>query len=455
MNAITARYLNNKLVLTIKSDLIKEFYDRTFSGENEIYRLDTRPIDIQFAKILLNSVNLINLAVSDTTKRTTVDIARLLKDLLGYTKFSLYQKLEKLGISPTNNKLYVNNISIDLPEFLLNYIDHFSEDDNAFSAFLSFMSRALRNPIKSAAISFVEYVISKNLPITPKGYAVMYKSVMRKNNKNKYDVKVQERIIELYESRKKAKKGVKVMVVSTDDNRLEIFGSKNYKVAFELGLLSDLYDRIKGTSQSFTDHHSGTTHIVLNEPFPKKPLPVADDVDLVSACSYGLHLGSEQYVRNFHTSHDDSEILYCLVDPMLVINSSLSEDKIRTRQYFPFDIIDKKQYNLTSDAWKIENRILNISIDQYEEVFDKVKISNKDIMSSLTTSFLERNTSWSKDFKQIDTSLEEEYGYDAEKMEAYYSNDGVDYDNEYDEEKMKDHYNDDDEYDEDNTNDPY
>ena len=106
------------------------------------------------------------------------------------------------------------------------------------------------------------------------------------------------------------------------------------------------------------------------------------DPDITRECSYGLHVGSYEYVRRFHSS--DGHILACLVNPRdIVALPEYDNSKIRTCAYMPYGVIKQDQEGAWSEAetsyWEedfidyersqLEQRIQNLNqeLDQVEK----------------------------------------------------------------------------------------
>lgn len=73
------------------------------------------------------------------------------------------------------------------------------------------------------------------------------------------------------------------------------------------------------------------------------------DPDITRECSYGLHVGSYEYVRKFHSN--DGHILACLVNPRdIVALPEYDNSKIRTCAYMPYGVIKQAEDGSWSEA---------------------------------------------------------------------------------------------------------
>jgi hypothetical protein len=88
----------------------------------------------------------------------------------------------------------------------------------------------------------------------------------------------------------------------------------------------------------YTDKRTGTFQIILGQPVHMDRKKC--DGDPNQDCSYGLHVGSTQYVEIFAGATDT--VLLCLVNPAHVVAVPTSDSsKMRVSEYFPISVISR------------------------------------------------------------------------------------------------------------------
>ena len=121
-------------------------------------------------------------------------------------------------------------------------------------------------------------------------------------------------------------------------------------------------------------YHSGSygMEIRLGEPvtMPRDEC----DPDIRRECSYGLHVGSYEYVHRFHPQ--DGTVLACLVNPRdIVALPEYDNSKIRTCAYMPYGIIGQDEEGnweeVTSAYW--EEDFLDYEVQKLEERIENLK----------------------------------------------------------------------------------
>lgn len=247
---------------------------------------------------------------------------------------------------------YLGQTSTPIPQKLAETIVDFVEKDYPLDSFTNFWKLCMANPNKEARDKFFDYCQKYGIAITSKGYAILYKAVNKRENGSRTGKIVTNQNLAHFVSAsllkvKGMKKGAhRFSVYKTIDGYVlhETYRSDYHGTGTFEGNLHDLSANINTFPQEsglvFTPGHHGShgMEIVLGEPvtMPREKC----DPNINNECSYGLHIGSYQYVRSFGEGMDT--ILACLVNPAdIVAIPQHDTSKIRCCRYYPYAVIER------------------------------------------------------------------------------------------------------------------
>lgn len=287
---------------------------------------------------------------------------------MAYHKSSTRENHELLiaEISPILRQKYAEHFTFDgtnyylgqtltpIPKTLAKTIVDFVDKDYPLESFTNFWKLCLANPNKEARDKFFDYCQEYGVAITSKGYAILYKAVNKRENGSRTGKIVTNQNLAHFVSASMLKvKGMKkgahrFSVYKTDNGYVlhETHRSNYYGRGTLEGNLQILSENINAFPQEaglvFIPGHTGThgMEIVLGQPvtMPREKC----DPNINNACSYGLHVGSYEYVRSFGNGMDT--ILACLVNPAdIVAIPQYDTSKIRCCRYYPYAIIERDQ----------------------------------------------------------------------------------------------------------------
>ena len=277
-----------------------------------------------------------------------------------------------------DDQICLKGTNIPLPPVMVRKVKHFAEKGYPLSALANFWSLCLLNPSAVARDRFYEYCDKYNVTITDGGYAVLYKTVTHKR-KAKYRTDladfVAEAVLKVKRS-KKAKKWYDVYLIQEngeDYYELHHTQAKNLPTgegktkSGNLDYLFGKLDEIARESKTlYTDKHSKKMNIYLGTPVSMSREKC--DPNINSACSYGLHVGSEAYVQEFASPSDT--VLATLVSPMNVVALPFYDNsKIRVCEYFPYAIMSRD----STGHWdELETEYFEENFRDYEK--DSIKL---------------------------------------------------------------------------------
>lgn len=127
------------------------------------------------------------------------------------------------------------------------------------------------------------------------------------------------------------------------------------------------YKRVRN---DYMDFHTGTISNTVGTTVEVERNTVDDDYSV--DCSYGLHVGTRDYVMNFHGGDPNSRVLLVKVNPADVVSvPKYDSTKMRVCRYFVFEELDNKEFGINSTVYspKPVNNSFNHSED--EEEFDE------------------------------------------------------------------------------------
>jgi len=259
--------------------------------------------------------------------------------------------------------------NVPMPEGLAKLVISYAENDYPTEALVNFWKLCMVNPNKQAREGFFKYIQDYGVALTDKGYAILYKSVSRREEA---DDELVNFVSQQYTKIKRWKKSPKnyevIQEIDTEeyslkeaDDDLELFQEL-------IGNLQELHDDIdeliEETDSYYVPWHTGGDYgnkIQLGIPvtMPREEC----DPDIANSCSYGLHVGARSYVRNFNFG-DQRLILAVLVNPAnIVALPQYDHSKIRTCEYYPYAVM-----SMGNDEWEeIETEYFEEDYCNYEE----------------------------------------------------------------------------------------
>lgn len=274
---------------------------------------------------------------------------------------------------------------------------------------------SLNNPSEQARKDLMTYIEQYGVPVTDRGYMILYKSVRDKNEVieklayvvgREYFEKMRRRdqnplewwVYELPEDAIYAESHDRFFVTDSPDDVVyerAVEGEWQNEEQYEeydrddspdteevplepIGNLAELFRDLvinkqdleaseEETAPIFEPYHRGDygmeIHLGKVVTMPREKC----DPDINRECSYGLHVGSYEYVSKFGQS--DQTTLACLVNPSdIVALPQYDNSKIRTCAYLPYGIIKKDEHGNWEEAetsyW--EEDFIDYETDQLE-----------------------------------------------------------------------------------------
>ena len=258
--------------------------------------------------------------------------------------------------------------NVPMPEGLAKLVISYAENDYPTEALINFWKLCMVNPNKQAREGFFKYIQDYGVAITDKGYAILYKSVDRREEA---DDELVNFVSQQYTKIKRWKKAPSNYFVLED---LE----GEYSLAYgddeaewdkqQLGTLQELHDNIddliEETDSYYVPWHKGGDYgnkIQIGTPvtMPREEC----DPNIANSCSYGLHVGARSYVKNFNFG-DKKLVLAVLVNPAnIVALPQYDHSKIRVCEYYPYAVM-----SMGNDDWQeIETEYFEEDYCNYEE----------------------------------------------------------------------------------------
>ena len=278
---------------------------------------------------------------------------------------------------------YLAGTSVPLPPNLVKTIVEFHASGFPIEPYINFWSLAILNPNKEARDRFFDYIEKFGVTITEKGYAVLYKAVYVRDKSDKGNAKayhsdaneandLQSFVAQETVKIKAQRKGLGKFNVyaGTDEEGKDYFRASQYDIADGetlIGNMKELNANIKTLVKEedvtvYTDMHTQSMDIKLGHIVSMDRDQC--DPSMNNECSYGLHVGSYQYVSHFGSS-GACVILTTLVSPKDVVAvPHYDTSKMRVCQYYPMGIMEKDQ----SGTWnEIPSLFFEDNYSEYEE----------------------------------------------------------------------------------------
>lgn len=269
-------------------------------------------------------------------------------------------RLEGMVEQDDRGNVYFGSTNVPMPDELGELIVQWHKEGKDVDPLVNFWQLCLLNPNAQARDDFFSYVRDYNIVITDNGYVILYKA-LNKRDEGKLS-EFSDFISEKYLERKRANDFIENYNVYGvyNDKKLEDWEEGKPRVAPEefivehisrdkiikpghrkvyWGNLNDLYHTIASLDKdkqtvyepSFKGDYGQEVKIGEPAEMPREKC----DPDIDAACSYGLHVGSYDYVRSFGYNMD--RVLAVLVNPKdIVALPKHNNSKIRTCRYYPY-----------------------------------------------------------------------------------------------------------------------
>jgi hypothetical protein len=275
------------------------------------------------------------------------------------------------GFEFVNYKLRLDKTPVPVPKALVAKLMEVDNTEELESLRL-FWENSLLNPIEKARNDFFTYTQTFMSPITRNGYVIMYKAVKRVSEQtsllpesyiDEMIAKYNElAVLPTFANKSKEwiyenfiKQSGYMVVEDSDDSMWNILSDEELEnldedEVTEIDDNATVYDLSNFTmdqvlpvklNYSYTPKHNGNYGMEINLGEPVTTTIDNVDQNEKNECSFGLHVGSYEYVKHFANSRD--VILMCLVNPKNVVAiPRYDTSKIRVCEYIPIAEIDRE-----------------------------------------------------------------------------------------------------------------
>lgn len=335
---IKAIRIGNNIVATIDGKMYsKEFPDVVQRAEvyEKLLNADWQEVP--------NLIKLFQSPMTETEKQLEIEFekkkeeSKKLTDILDFMKdvkengHSVFEVFE--------NSLYVKGIRISTPELLIREIIVAIAANNTdrLNALINFWKLCALNPDPRARFDLFKFLINHNLTLTPSGNFVAYRTV---NVYKSGDAELEKFVTQEWLKVKRWKKSPKNYTVwETKEGYICQTTTPGVITSKCTGNLDELYNNISTVSGNvYTDAYTGKMRIKIGEPVTQDRATI--DPDPNNACSKGLHLGNENFMRQNMGSFGRVGII-ALVNPKDVTSvPEYDSGKMRTCKYLPIAIAE-------------------------------------------------------------------------------------------------------------------
>lgn len=295
-------------------------------------------------------------------------------DILDFMK-SIKEKGHSI-FEVVENTIRVKGINISIPELLVRELMLACKERE--QALLNFWKLCALNPDPRARFDLFRFLTNHKLTITPSGHFIAYRTVnIKEQGDSNLEAFVTQEFLKV-KRWKKAPKSYNILHDVSDDTyecaKTESSYANNFKV---LGNLAEMYENIGSLSGNvYTDAHTGTMTIKMGEPvsMPRE----AVDPDNNNSCSYGLHLGNEDFMRN-NMGYFGKVGVVALVNPKNVTSVPVYDSgKMRTCEYLPISIaeIDENNHIVPVDIEVFDYEYAQNTLEELEEI---AKLSSREL----------------------------------------------------------------------------
>jgi hypothetical protein len=377
MNSIEAIKIGKTINLSINGKLENKTF-KTSEEANEFYKkiLAVRPSPTDA------DLKMISMYLNDTT--------RIVGTVPGFE------------VDIIDNQVYLAGFNTPIPKAIAEVAQDYHENKFPYDTIVNFWKLLMINPDKRVHKTLFDFIAKFNMTLSTHGYFLAYKAVRAKKpeiaetERPKFDLDYVNFIENSYKTVKDGWKcSPKKYVVYTTEKPNDYHFTK--ETTFQkwadpqkksLGTLADLFEQYRhsedqetapmvGTIPVYTDKYSGKMRIVLGEPVVMERKDCDGDPSI--ECSYGLHVGSTQYVEAFSDSYD--VILACLVNPAHVIAvPDYDTSKMRVCQYFPFAVMDRTDNKIVAiNQSYFESGYIEYEKEELAKMAEKIKKSQAPI----------------------------------------------------------------------------
>lgn len=263
--------------------------------------------------------------------------------------------------------LYMNGIDVSIPKLLAKEILNAGSNNTSeyYDSLKSFWCWCVLNPDNVAREDLFGFLERGDFKITKNGFFLGYRSVVKREAKDKQSKALVQFISDKYLNIKmKQKKSPKnFTVVELKDGVLNVIHDKAIpqlkKEDNVIGNLADLYNGLDEMEDNdYTDNHTHTMTIKIGTPV--KMARESCDNDPHSDCSRGLHIGNKRFG---YSGNGDTTILVA-VNPMNVVAvPNHNANKMRVCEYMPLGLVDNsKDWLEDVDSLSIESEYANSEI---------------------------------------------------------------------------------------------
>lgn len=266
--------------------------------------------------------------------------------------------------------------NVFMPDELVKKFIKCKENDEDHNSLINFWKLCLLNPDPAARKGLFKFVQKQNLIVTPKGYVVCYRRLIKLkevDNQNLIShvfneaVRLKKQKTSLSKYSIVLENGIPVTLSHTTKK----FENFNGEILGTVAELSELYKN-RSISGTYTDAHSKTMKIQLGSAV-KIPRSECDS-NPHQTCSRGLHVGTPSFLSN---GGFGSINVIVLVNPAHVVSVPYTDaHKMRVCEYFPCYEIENleiiKELN-DSSITTYEDDYCDYEIDQVEKIIGSKK----------------------------------------------------------------------------------
>jgi hypothetical protein len=255
----------------------------------------------------------------------------------------------------SDNQYFLKGVDIPMPKLLANVFVDYLDNNFPVQSLINFWKLLLSNPDTRVRNDLFEFLVQHKFSITDYGYFTGYKAV---KVRRRFDPILGKFVSQAYVTVKQRKKNVnKYSVVRREVNNntgeslpdtikydivpgtteSEIKSTNWVEYMGNLGELHKQLDQLLDGKTAYEPiyHPEGFPDIHIGETVHMERKECSGDPREV--CSYGLHVGSVDYVNSFAKSHNGHEVLLVLINPAHVVAVPPGEtSKIRVSEYFPY-----------------------------------------------------------------------------------------------------------------------
>lgn len=306
-----------------------------------------------------------------------------------------------------DENLYLKGTKHKLPENLALLVRNYISKGFPVESLVNFWKLCLANPNETARNGFYDFVKNYGIVITNHGYVILYKSVdvLGKNSHKTQDVNgslsrwASSEYLRIKNMKKSPKNYPVYEVTGSEDTEYVLsthkgeFPEHQYNMDLityeEIGNLQELYDATIEKSKTLTEsddevtifrpYHSGKHGMTIRLGEPVTMPREKCDPDISRSCSYGLHVGAYDYVKDFARNMDC--ILAVLVNPRdIVALPSHDISKLRVCEYFPYAEIKREDDGTWQELQDefFEDDFLDYEIEEIEKILSEIEIAEEE-----------------------------------------------------------------------------